>query len=168
MSLVKLCGSDGSWQKVKAEWEEACKKYDEDFSNFGIASLPVLDALAETPEKAARICGFQDNTGHAAVCQANVTPLPGYVGPVLRVRMITLSPNYDFGEYPIDAYAQVLGGLFAGILALSQGDMKADHIKFHVRSPADFQFFRTFQAVLAEQKAFSSVKMQGAWLYVTK
>lgn len=46
--------------------------------------------------------------------------------------------------------------------------MQAKEIKFHLRSPQDYDFFRAVRPSLAKISRFESVEMKGAWLYITR
>jgi hypothetical protein len=176
MSLVQLLGSNGSYARLKDGWREQCELADEEFQFYAQGTFLVLDQLAATPERRAGIFGVQkgDNLPEI-ICQANCTPLPGHPEPVLRVRMVTMSPELDFGTQPgdpIGRYVENLVELFVGIVTLSQDlnheDMIAREIKFHLRSPQDYAFFRAVRPELAKISHFESVEMKGAWLYITR
>lgn len=167
-ALTRLSGADGSWARFKDDWRAQCANYGEDFDLYASGAFTVLDDLAANPEPRSGIFALVRNGKFAAVCQANVTPLPGYDGPVLRIRMMLLSPDYDFGEISVDEYAIVLIDMFSGVMELSHTDMPARHVKFHLRSPADRQFFAALGRHLDASPALESVQMRGGWLYVTK
>lgn len=84
-----------------------------------------------------------------------------------------MSPALDFAEDDTTSrYIDNLVELFYGIVQLSQSDnwpeMSAKEIKFHLRSPEDYAFFRGAVGNLAAVSRFKSVVMKGAWLYITK
>ena len=82
---------------------------------------------------------------------------------------MTLSPMYDFGDLEVRDYATLLVKMFAATLNLSYtSQMAAKYIKFHLRSPADIQFFAALGTHLNEADFFERVHTRGAWLYVTK
>lgn len=166
--LVKISARDGTWDALKAEWQSQCASYGEDFDTYAQGTFSVLGPLADSEEPKAAVFAHMKNGHHAAIFQANCTPLPGYTGPVLRVRFMTLAPQYDFGDYGVDEYSDVLAGIFASSLALSYGEMQSQHLKFHLQSPADRQFFAVLEAPLGEIGIFESVQIRGSWLYVTK
>ena len=89
---------------------------------------------------------------------------------MLRVRFITLSPDFDLNDKPINEYGSVLVALLGEILGLAyfDEDLSAMHIKFHLRSPADQQFFAALGAGLRERNVFESIQTRGAWLYITR
>jgi hypothetical protein len=130
----------------------------------------VLDQLATRPEPRAGIFAVQKGDDTAdLICQANCTPLPGHPKPVLRIRMVTVSPGIDFGQFEPAKYIETLADLFFGIVELSQRDtMISDEFKLHLRSPEDFNFFRIASRHLAKLGGFESVSMHGAWLHVIK
>ena len=176
MSLVKLSGLDGSYDRLKAGWREQCEEAGEEADLYAQGTFIVLDQLAAKPEKRAGIYGVQHGDDlPEIICQANCTPLPSHPEPVLRVRMVTMSPALDFGTAPGDQksrYVENLVDLFFGIVELSQSvedkDMQAKEIKFHLRSPQDYDFFRAVRPSLAKISRFESVEMKGAWLYITR
>ena len=109
----------------------------------------------------------RDDGTFDAVCQANATFLPGYKGKVLRVRHMLLSPHFDFGEYPIEQYVQVLSRMFARTVHLAKSDLPSEHVKFHLRSPADRQFFEATLDAFTDTNLFDAVAIRGSWLYLT-
>lgn len=167
--FVRLNVHDGSWQKFIENWQIQCSQYDEDFSIYENEPIGVVKDLAHenTRDDAAAYALF-DGTNFLAMCQINCTPLPGYDGSVLRVRMLYLSPHYEFGEYSIEDYMKLIISVFLNVIVISNREMPAPHIKFHLRSPADRQFFATFGAALDEANYFQSIGIRGAWLYITK
>lgn len=168
MPLSRLSASDGSWEALKRAWRAECEKFDEDFETYAPATFSILDPLALENSKKAGIFGLRDGSSMSAVCQANCTPLPGHPKPVLRVRYMTFSPRFDFGELEVQDYAKALVQLFFGIIDLSQRVMAANEVKFHLRSLADRQFFAALEMPLSKVSAFKRVEVQGMWLYVTK
>jgi hypothetical protein len=176
MPLVQLLKSNGTYDRMKTGWREQCEAAGEEFQLYAQGTFLVLDQLAVSPERRAGIFGVQKGDDlPEIICQANCTPLPGHPEPVLRVRMVTMSPELDFGttpDDPIGRYVENLVALFFGIVELSQearnGDMQAREIKFHLRSPQDFDFFRAVRPELAKISRFESVEMKGAWLYITR
>lgn len=176
MSLIQILGSDGSYGRLKEGWREQCEGAGEEFQFYAQGTFLVLDQLAAAPERRAGIFGIQRGDDlPEIICQANCTPLPGHPEPVLRVRMVTMSPALDFGTVagdPMSRYVENLVELFFGIVELSQGHvhdgMQAQEIKFHLRSPQDYDFFRAVRPTLAKISHFESVEMKGAWLYITR
>lgn len=168
VELKKLGMKDGSWPAFVLDWEAQCERAGEDFASYAVGSFDVLSGLATAPEKNAGVYALVRDGSHQAICQANCTPLPGHDGPVLRVRMMLLSPEFDFGVKPIEQYGPTLVHMFLGIWTLSETEMKSRHIKFHLRSPADRDFFASIGATLNGHEAFEKVELSGAWLYVTK
>ena len=68
----------------------------------------------------------------------------------------------------IEAYTVLLGGVFAEAVALSYDQMPADHIKFHLKSPAERTFGNLFTNALGERNVFREVVMKGSWIYLSK
>lgn len=167
-ALKRLEMKDGSWPAFVLDWQSQCEKAGEDFAAYAVGSFDVLSGLATAPEKNAAVYALMKDGQHDAVCQVNCTSLPGYDGPVLRVRMMLLSPDFDFGIRPIEHYGPTLVHIFMGIYILSEGEMASRHIKFHLRSPADRAFFAAIGESLTGVGTFEKVELSGAWLYVTK
>ena len=168
--IIRLSNHDDSWEHFETDWRQRCNDYDEEFDNYAEGTFAVVrDLIDEELEKAGAF-SFRVNGSHISMCQINVTGLPGYDSPVMRVRHLTLSPDYDFGEKSVEEYADVLVNTFSGILALSDisGPMNVKYINFHLRSLADRQFFAYLGAGLDSSDEFSSVKIRGSWLYITK
>jgi hypothetical protein len=169
MALIPVSDTDGSWQRLKEQWRAECTQFDEEFDAYASGTFSVLDPLAADGHPR---CGIYALAGpdhsHPAFCQVNRTPLPGHPAPVVRVRMMTFSPKYDYGEFEIQEYAQILMGLFSGVIQLSDTIMESREIKFHLRSIADRQFFAALSAPLSSHRLFQAVEVKGMWLYVTK
>lgn len=102
-----------------------------------------------------------------AVCQLNVAFIKGYDNKVLRLRHLLLSPKYDFSDdITVDDYVNILSEIFAGTIHCATDELPAKHVKLHLQSPADRQFFKEIEQHLNKSTTFSSVKMHGAWLYI--
>lgn len=158
-----------SWAQLALAWEEECNEYEEDFSDYAIASLPVLEDLAcGPPLRDAAVFSFKEAGKVDAIFQANVTFLPGYDGKVLRIRHIVLAPGFDFGDFDIDQYATAITGVFSGAVGLAYEGMPADHIKFHLKSPAERAFGESFTNAVQNHEAFKKVVMKGSWIYLSK
>ncbi|CVI22769.1 conserved hypothetical protein [Agrobacterium fabacearum CFBP 5771] len=168
LEIVRLLHNDGTWEAFKQDWEAQCAFYDEDFGSYAEGTFSVVGDLVQQEGAAAGLFAVKVDGRHVSMCQLNRANIPGYTGPVLRVRYMTLSPDYDFGDKPVEDYADILIKTFATVLAVSNKLMKADHIKFHLRSPADRQFFAALGRGMDETDMFHSVQVRGAWLYVTK
>jgi len=172
MPLIQLTKENGSWTELKADWEEQCKKAEEDFALYAQGTFIVLNQLADNPEKRAGIFALpRENAVPDIICQVNTTPLPGHPDPVLRVRMVTVCPEIDFGVADaMDRYIDTMADLFVGIveLSLNGGDLAANEFKLHLRSPHDVTFFRVMARHFAGKPYFKNVAVHGAWLHVTK
>jgi hypothetical protein len=167
--FIRLNAKLGSWNNFVEDWKQQCASLDEDFSTYELEPIGVVRDLAEGVCRSdAAAYALHDGSIFAAMCQINLTPLPGYNGDVLRVRMLYLSPHYEYGEYSLDDYSKLIIDIFYNIIKLSNGAMPSRHIKFHLRSPADRQFFATFGNALDAAGVFASVAIHGAWLYITK
>lgn len=156
---------NGLWKAVQKEWHQQCEDYEEDVDNYASASMPVLQALSETPTRRAKVFVLLDE-GHKphAVFQANSARLPGFEGFVLRIRHLVLSPEYDYGKHEIEDYKTLLASCFGHACELARTSMQSDHVKFHFRTSADLYFFKAAYPSLLEEPAFKDVIMYGAWL----
>ena len=171
MELVRVARSNERLDEIWLQWDAQCERFGESFKDYATASMSVLRELAEEPEtRSAAVFALVDESGaYLAICQVNVARIPGYDGPVLRLRHLVLAPEFDFSEeIPDDRYADVLAEVFTKVSLLSENTMAADHIKIHLRSRGDREFFKVFEEHLREEAAFATVRMQGAWLYITK
>lgn len=81
---------------------------------------------------------------------------------------MTFAPKFDFGDYEVQDYSNILVEMFFGIIELSQEVMEAKEVKFHLRSLADRQFFAVLERPLSKVSLFKVVELRGMWLYVTK
>lgn len=168
MELIKLDGSDGTWAALETEWGDQCAAAGEDLEDWGISFLAPLRDLINSPHRGAGVYGLKCDGSCLCICQVNSTPLPGIVGKTLRVRFLTLCPEYDLGKITIEQYIESIGTIFTSIVELSQdGEMKSDHIKFHLRSPADRTFFSAYSNALNKTGIFSDVAVRGTWFYIT-
>ena len=170
MKFLRLAEADGTWQRFVEDWKSQCERLGEDFDAYLSSPISIVHDLAVSPLKPeAGAYAIEDENGSFLVmCQLNVTPLPGYVGDVLRVRMLYFSPMYDVGEQDLQSYAKLLVALFFRIVTLSRDLMPARHIKFHLPSPNDRSFFSMLGSELRGTGEFEKVEMRGAWLYISK
>jgi len=169
--------SDGSWQAFEADWQLQCSDMGESFNDYAPDSLGVLKSIADGTLKTADGPGsktvvaalIERSSGqHHLACMLNLANIPGTDGMTLRVRHLLVSPRLDYGSEGVAAYADVLVGTLAGVVKVSESDMSANNIRFHLRSPGDAEFFAAFGKALDGEQIFRSVEMRGSWLYITK
>jgi len=162
--------SQNEWRELVLQWEDECARHGENFDEFAVASLPVLEELAcSAPRRDAAVFGLSTGGLINVVCQANACFLPGYTGKVLRIRHIVLSPKFDFSdELELSDYEEALVGVFQGALGLAYGEMPSDHVKFHLKSPAERAFGAAFTEALKSVRHFSNVAIKGSWIYLSK
>lgn len=167
--FIRLLDDSGTWAEFESDWRSQCEALEEDFDSYAEATLSVVREIVEVENKNAGVFGLKINGNYAAMCQVNRAPLPGYDSPVMRIRFITLCPDLDLRELPVTQYGSVLASLLTKVieLALTIGDLKSRHIKFHLRSPADTQFFSALGKGLHDTEYFETVATRGAWLYIT-
>lgn len=170
MEFKRLSRENELWRKLWLNWDAMCNAYDENFNEFAPSALSVLKPLAEDPQTdSAGVFGLIDGEDVLAACQLNVARLLGYDGKVLRLRHLVLSPKFDYSDdISVKDYVEMLSEMFTGAVACAENEMAAEHIKLHVRSPADREFFNNFQEQLSKSATFRTVQMRGAWLYITK
>jgi hypothetical protein len=163
MRLQPVSDADKSWQSLKSQWRKAAESAEEDFSTYALGPLAALDHLiAQAPGRAGLYGLYDDQVPHA-FCQVNKLLMHKFDGPVLRARFMTVSPLYDFGTADSSKYGQLLVELFSGIVWLSRNSMSANHVFFHLRSPADAQFLAPLRAAAADSP-FERFAIKGAWV----
>lgn len=171
MTFVRLSRGNASFDEMWARWSAICDVYRENFADFSPAALGELERLASEPPAAhAGVYALKGGDGeYLAVCQLNAAFLPGYEGKVLRLRHLVLNPAFEYSvEDMTSDYVRVLTEVFTGVVEVAEVGMPAEHIKIHLRSPGDRQFFNHFEVALKRSQVFASVQLQGAWLYITK
>ena len=167
-SFVPLSESDGSWSALMQDWTVQCGDFGESVENYASASIPVLQQLVNAPENNAGVYGLVCDGGvHHAAVQLNRAMLPGTSGWTLRARHLILCPNYDFGSFSDDEYAAAVGSTVMQTIVIAREKLPSEHVKFHLRSPADRHFFSILSSELSGIDYFSNVRMAGAWLHLT-
>ncbi|WP_370319532.1 hypothetical protein [Oricola sp.] len=166
----RILRADGTWDVFEEDWRKQCESYGEDFADYASGTFSVLKEIIDEEHEKAAVFAFLSEKSHRSICQVNTKLIPGYDSPVMRVRFMTMCPDLDFGDNPIDDYIHALVHLFAGAMAISDEDpeFQARHVKVHLRSPNDRQFFSVLGAGLNEADEFESVRVAGSWLYITK
>ena len=89
----------------------------------------------------------------------------------MRLRLLTLCPELDFGDYQERDYVSTLVQMFVGAYHLSSipdTPFTANELKLHLRSPAERSFFAAFGAQLDGSSEFAKVETRGSWLHLTK
>lgn len=164
-------GVDGtSYELLIKDWQDQCEKFGEDFDSYSQIPISVFDEIMQKDKARTGLYALVSDEGYEAVCMLNHADIPNYAGPVLRVRHILLSPTFDLGDLPVQDYASALVSMLMSVIQLSETDdkLQANHIKFHVRSPADMPFFTALGTTLGSAGVFHSVQHKGTWLYITK
>jgi len=163
MRLTPLRDIDKSWPALKAQWQAESAALKEDFSTFAVGTFGALNSLAAQDTEKSGLYGLQTDAGYEAFCQVNRLLSAKFDGPLLRARFVTVGPRFDLGERPMADYAQVLVTLFSGVVWLANTEQPARHIRFHLRSPADAQFFHGISASIGHSP-FSQFAMRGSWI----
>jgi hypothetical protein len=163
MRLIPVRDSGRSWLDIKDQWKIEAETLGEDFSTFAIGTFAALDPLvAKDAAKAGLFALYEGEKAHA-ICQVNRLLVKKHSTPILRARFATVSPLYDFGVLDVGEYARSLVELFSGVVWLSRGALPAEHIRFHLRSPGDAQFFAALR-MSAPVSPFSEFDIRGAWV----
>lgn len=171
-----LSASDGSWEAFREDWSAQCGQVGEVFEEYASDSLKIIADIVSGA--AVTLGGVSDTRVGAlwdessqryyACWMLNHTMVPGIPGHTLRVRHILVSPLLDYGVAEVSLYPDVIIGILSGVVHLSSTVLGANHIRFHLRSPADQAFFRAIGTDLHGSGVFGSVQTHGAWLYITK
>ena len=153
-----------------SQWQKECDDFGEEFIDFAPASLPALAPFADELESDVEgVYACFDGSNYHGALKLNLAHIAGYQGKVLRSRHMVFSPRFDFDEkLSITDYTTLLTELVLGVLAVSDAEMSAPHVKFHFRSPAEKSFFNVFAGVVSSRGMFKDVAMRGTWLYISK
>ncbi len=168
MKLIRL--GDEQYEILLQGWRLQCEASGEDFETFTQIPLSVFREITEKDKDNTALFGLESDSGFDAICMLNHAHIPGYDGPVLRVRHILLSPEFDLGDKQLTDYAKTIVSILVNVLYLSENDttMKANYVKFHARSPADIPFFSAIGQALDGTGEYASVHHKGSWLYITR
>jgi len=175
-TICSLELDDGTWSAFEADWKAQCAKAGEGYDDYAPNSLDVLRGIVDgrvppvgPPDRVGVSALRSDEDGcFYAACMLNLVRLPRLTGMTLRVRHVIVSPLIDFGIMDPNLYADVLIGLVGGVIHISESIFEANNIHFHLRSPADIDFFRAFGKALDGADVFRSVQNHGAWLHIEK
>ena len=168
MQILRLQTNDDSFETFESDWMDQCQEVDEDFDSYAPAPLSVIRGFAENKsDKEWAVTVKHDGRFMAAACAIR-TMQKGFSGHVLRIREVTVCPLLDYGNLDENAYVDTLIGILNGALKLSESDLEANHIKLHLRSPADAVFFRAFGNTLDSKGVFAATEAHGAWLTISK
>lgn len=168
MEVTRLLASDGTLAEFEADWAAQCAAVDEDCESYGQATMPMIRGFAANgADKEWAIAIKSEGHFMAAACAIRTMQKP-FVGWVLRIREVTVCPLLDYGNLDENAYVDTLIAILNGALKLSESDLKAEHIKMHLRSPADAVFFRAFGNTLDSKGVFAATQAHGAWLTISK
>lgn len=168
MEVIRLLASDGSLDRFNADWTAQCAEVGEDCDSFGQATTPMIREFARNEsEKDWAIAIVDGNRFMAAACAIRTVQKP-FSGWVLRIREVTVRPLLDYGNLDENAYVDTLIAILNGALKLSESSLEANHIKLHLRSPADAVFFRAFGNTLDSKGVFAATEAHGAWLTISK
>lgn len=166
--FVKLSAGGDTWEKLLEDWERQALDLGEQFDR-DVYPNSLFSPLLDANEKNAGIFALKSGNTFLAACQLNAAYLPGYAEPVLRMRHLTVCPTLDLSDDGGEAYGKALVDVFFEVVNLCMGEdgMSAKHIKFHLPSPSDRQFFAAVGRILQGRNVFGSVESKGAWLYIS-
>lgn len=168
MEIVRLQTSDGSLAHFEKDWAEQCAAVGDEVETFGVATLAPIRGFAEANSDNQWAIAIKDGGRFmAAACAIRAMQKP-FNGWVLRIREVTVCPLLDYGNLDENAYVDTLIAILNGALKLSESDLVAEHIKLHLRSPADAVFFRAFGNTLDSKGVFAATEAHGAWLTISK
>jgi hypothetical protein len=170
MEIRRLLSTDSSWTQFEKDWSAQCEEVGDDFESYGAAPISMVRKFAESDSETEWAVGLYDKNSkkyYASAC-AILAAQKGYTGKVLRIREVVVCPLLDYGKLPENEYVDTLIHLLNGAVKLSVTQLKARHIKMHLRSPADAVFFRAVGATLDSKGVFAATEAHGAWLSFTK
>jgi hypothetical protein len=166
MEIRRLSTSDRSWSQFEKDWSSQCEEVGDEFDSYGVAPISMIRKFAEIESESEWAIGLYDKKSkkfYASAC-AILTSQKGYIGKVLRIREVVPCPLLDYGTLPEKEYRNTLIQLLNGAVKLSESDLKAKHIKMHLRSPADVAFFSAVGIALDSKGVFAATDTHGAWL----
>ena len=166
--LRRLFKADGTWDAFRGNWNQQYANVDDNADEYASEALKIVEEFAGDSKPNVWAYAVCDGETFLAAFMLNRAQLPETTGWTLRVRHVVVSPNLDFGIVDQGVYADVLVALLAGVVQLSESSHRAEHVKFHLRSPHDMAFFHALGSSLDKQSVFSSVQKHGAWLSITK
>lgn len=168
MEVRRLLASDGSLSRFDADWANQCDEIGEDCDSFGAATLSSIRQLAGVDHPKEWAIAIEDGGRFVAAACAIRTMQKPFSGWVLRIREVTVCPFLDYGNLDENTYIDTLIAILNGAIKLSESSLGADHIKLHLRSPADAVFFRAFGNTLDTKGVFAATEAHGAWLTISK
>lgn len=168
MEVIRLSAKKGTLAQFDADWAAQCEEVGEEFDAYGAATMAPIRAFAEADADKEWAIAIKDGDRFMAVACAIRTRQKPFDGEVLRIREVTVCPLLDYGNLDENSYVDTLIAILNGALKLSESDLKAQHIKLHLRSPADAVFFRAFGNTLDSKGVFAATEAHGAWLTISK
>ena len=168
MQIIRISETEGTLDQLEQNWQAQCEEIGEDFDSFTPPAMEPLRAFAKAEsDKEWAIAIAHEGRFMATACAIR-TMQKGFAGWVLRIREVTVCPLLDYGNLDENTYVDTLIAILNGALKLSESDLRADHIKLHLRSPADAVFFRAFGNTLDSKGVFAATEAHGAWLTISK
>lgn len=168
MQIKRLQTSDGSLAAFEADWVAQCEEVGDDFDTYAQSSTGTIrDFAARGSDKEWAVAIEHEGRILAIACAIRATqkPLNGWT---LRIREVTVCPLLDYGKLDENTYVDTLIAILNGAIKLSESSLGAQHIKLHLRSPADAVFFRAFGNTLDSKGVFAATEAHGAWLTLSK
>lgn len=168
MEILRLLASDGSLDQFDADWAKQCAVVGEDCDSFASATAPLIRQFARNESDKEWAVAIKGGGSYLAAACAIRAMQKGFTGWVLRIREVTVCPLLDYGNLDENSYVDTLIAILNGALKLSESKLEANHIKLHLRSPADAVFFRAFGNTLDSKGVFAATEAHGAWLTISK
>ena len=168
MREVHITESGGTLERLENDWTAQCEEIGENLDGFAPSAMQPIRAFAKAENDKEWAIGIENDGRFMAAACAIRAMQKGFSGWVLRIREVTVCPLLDYGNLDENVYIDTLIAILNAAIKLSESDLKADHIKLHLRSPADAVFFRAFGNTLDSKGVFAASEAHGAWLTISK
>lgn len=175
-AIEALRGQDGSWDELESDWSDQAGRSGNRAEAGANGSFRLLRDLASEPQPAGgtrgavAVSGFRSITDRRfyAACMLNAAELSGHPGLSLRVRHLVESPLLASGVLGPAFYADVLISTLGLISMVARRDLQARHVRIHFGHPPDRLVVGACRKALERIAPDASIKMRGAWLYLTR
>lgn len=167
--FVRIGTGEHTWDALVESWRVETEALGEIFDELEQLQSDILLPLVQKNDPKAAVFSVYEDGKYISVCQLNTVGLPGYDGPVMRMRHLTFAPSIDLGEAGLEPYIDGLIETFWQVVRLchEDGKMKASYMNFHLPSPADRHYFTIASKSFIKHKLFDAIDSKGAWLYIT-
>lgn len=171
MSLNRV--NSEKFTEIDYIWKNEFKNFDDDYDDYCAPLLEHARKIASEfpPDRNYGIFCLEILTNFKktipVIMHINTARLPGTSGITLRVLWGLLSPKYDEGDFSENDLSEALSGMIMGILDLSHGSMKADHIKIHMISTYDRGIFSGIGMILKALGHIKNAEFRGNWFHMS-